>query len=213
MRDRGPAGPGEATESPREGEDFLHRWSRRKAEARQAPVAGDEASAHPAPEPGVDPEPPPLTDADMPSIESLSESSDMSPFFSPGVSEQLRRLALRKIFSLAVYNQRDGLDDYDDDYTHFEPLGDTVTADMRHQIELREAREAEERARRELAEADPENAPPDEPAAEEAEGEVPEHGAPSEASAATTGGEAPGDLPEGTTRSPRTGGGEERHDA
>lgn len=81
-----------------------------------------------------------LTDEDMPPIETLDEKSDLSPFFSPEVSAELRRLALRKIFHLPVYNIRDGLNDYDEDYTVFEPLGDVITADMRHMQEVAEKR-------------------------------------------------------------------------
>ena len=39
------------------------------------------------------------------------------------VSESLRRLALRKLFHGADFNIRDGLDDYDGDYTSFVKLG------------------------------------------------------------------------------------------
>ncbi len=97
-------------------------------------------------------EQPVLTDADMPDIESLDEDSDFSGFMSSGVSDELRNLALRKLFKAPVFNIRDGLDEYDEDYTYFEKLGDIVTCDMKHQIEmkeqkLREAQEAEDAAR------------------------------------------------------------------
>ncbi|MCH6566372.1 MAG: hypothetical protein IH811_10945, partial [Proteobacteria bacterium] len=46
-----------------------------------------------------------------------------------------------------------GLDEYDGDYTSFEKLGDIVTADMRHQMEL-EANKKLEREAREIAEAE-----------------------------------------------------------
>jgi len=72
-----------------------------------------------------------LTDADMPAVETLTSKSDLSDFFSSGVSATLRKAALRHVFHQPVYNIRDGLDDYDDDYTIFEPLGDTVTSDMK----------------------------------------------------------------------------------
>ena len=87
-----------------------------------------------------------LTDADMPSLDTLDESSDYSGFLSPGVSDRLRKRALRKLFATAVFNVRDGLDDYDEDFTWFEPLGDMVTSDMKHQAEVAERRrlEAEE---------------------------------------------------------------------
>jgi hypothetical protein len=130
------------------GEDFLQRWSRRKAHAREEMLhpatTADPAEAPPVADP--QPEPPPLTDADMPPVDSLTEDSDVSGFFSPGVSDKLRRIALRKIFSLSIYNVRDGLDDYDEDFTVFEPLGDTVTADMRHRQEREEQKRREQAA-------------------------------------------------------------------
>ncbi|MEZ5594545.1 MAG: DUF3306 domain-containing protein [Gammaproteobacteria bacterium] len=73
-----------------------------------------------------------LDDNDMPPLDSLGEKSDYRAFFAPKVSAELRRLALRKLFHSPKFNIRDGLDDFDDDYTYFEPLGDTVTADMKH---------------------------------------------------------------------------------
>ncbi len=99
-------------------------------------------------------EPVALTDADMPDIDTLSEDSDFSGFMSSGVSDELRNLALRKLFHAPVFNIRDGLDEYDEDYTSFEKLGDIVTCDMKHQIEMqeqkrREAQELEEQARAE----------------------------------------------------------------
>ncbi len=72
-----------------------------------------------------------LSDADMPALETLTDKSDVSAFFSKGVSAALRKAALRHVFRQPVYNVRDGLDDYDDDYTYFEPLGETITSDMK----------------------------------------------------------------------------------
>ena len=116
---------------------FLARWARRKQEAR-APTS--ESAAGPVPDPPA-PRPPPdpaarvLTDADMPPIESLTDADDWSPFMSPGVSDDLRGQALRRLFASPRFNVTDGLDSYSGDYTHYEPLGDTETADMRHQRE------------------------------------------------------------------------------
>ena len=157
--DRGRSDPSAALEQPRD-EDFLERWSRRKAQAREQslpPESDTEANAQPL-VPEAAPEAPPLTDADMPPIDSLTAESDISGFLSPGVSEKLRRMALRKVFSLPLYNVRDGLDDYDDDFTVFEPLGDTVTADMRHrrerEAEMQREREALERQQVEAEETE-----------------------------------------------------------
>ena len=107
----------------------------------------------------IDAQEPLLTDADMPALETLDAKSDLSDFFNKGVSATLRRAALRHVFSLPVYNVRDGLNDYDDDYTKFEPLGDTVTSDMKWHKERkeREAAEAEEERKRLAEEAEAES--------------------------------------------------------
>ncbi len=133
---------------------FVGRWSRRKLQDKEA-VAGPEIALPPLPgeaeESALQPTMPPvledrqvledeqvpvdqpvaLTDADMPPLESLDANSDYSPFFSEGVSKQLRNLALKKLFFSGKFASRDGLDDYDDDFTRFEPLGDTITSDMK----------------------------------------------------------------------------------
>lgn len=131
-----------------EAEAFLDRWSRRKQEARaqeQAvpeaePAAGaalDAAPAAPSSDvpPQQEPEPRVLTDEDMPPIESLTDDGDYSGFLSAGVSELLRRQALKRLFSSPKFNVTDGLDDFAEDYTQFAPLGDVVTADMKHRME------------------------------------------------------------------------------
>ena len=101
-------------------------------------------------------EPVALTDADMPDIDTLGEDSDFTGFMSPGVSDKLRNLALRKLFHAPVFNIRDGLDEYDEDYTTFEKLGDIVTCDMKHQIEVQERKRLEALEREEQARAEAE---------------------------------------------------------
>ncbi|MGI9333138.1 MAG: DUF3306 domain-containing protein [Gammaproteobacteria bacterium] len=160
-------GAADARDGSREPEGFLDRWARRKRAAalgQGAPEYEQEALApepgtsagNPSATPGGGPNPPHaeapavLTDADMPPIETLDEHSDYSGFFSPKVSEALRKTALRKLFRSSVFNVRDGLDDYDDDFRTFAPLGDMVTSDMRYSAEvearLKAASEAEEPA-------------------------------------------------------------------
>lgn len=73
----------------------------------------------------------PLTDEDMPPLESLSEKSDFSQFLSSGVSDELRNLALRKLFNLPQFNVRDGLNDYDEDFSKIPVLAQEVAAKMR----------------------------------------------------------------------------------
>lgn len=127
-----------------DGEGFLRRWSRRKREARLEELSA-EPPATAASEPrAADREPAPpapvLTDADMPPIESLTADSDFSGFMSPGVSEALRRQALRVLFRSPGVNTRCPLDSEYYDCANLTPLGATVTHEMREQME-REAKE------------------------------------------------------------------------
>lgn len=131
---------------------FVSRWSRLKHEAEEnagSAVAEDSTSDNAAADnsdlelkqessAGI------LTDDDMPDIESLTPDSDYADFLSPGVSEELQKLALRKLFLSEVFNIRDGLDEYDGDYTQFEKLGGVVTCDMQHQLELEAQRKAQQ---------------------------------------------------------------------
>jgi Protein of unknown function (DUF3306) len=145
----------EPQESVATQEGFLRRWSERKARVR----AREKVPA--SSEPPVSEVPPPaqantpaqsLTDADMPPIDTLDEKSDYKGFLSPEVSENLRRLALRKLFHLPAFNVRDGLDDYDEDFRTFEPLGNIVTAHERHQLELKQQEDQERLAQEKAAE-------------------------------------------------------------
>jgi hypothetical protein len=138
-------------------EPFLRRWSKRKLDTASATQqSADVATASmPAPvqlpsdvrtenrEPAQSPRE--LTDEDMPPLDSLDEDSDYSGFFSPKVSEPLRRLALRKLFHFQQFNITDGLNDYDGDYTNFEKLGGIVTHEMKRLLE-REAKLIQEKA-------------------------------------------------------------------
>ena len=147
-----------AVQAPQEGDEgFLSRWSRLKSQAKVEEVeavaqeyAEAEAQAPAAVEEVYQP-----TDEDMPPLETLDESSDYSGFMSPRVSEELRRLALRKLFQTPSFHVRDGLDDYDDDFTRFTPLGDTITSDMRFQQEMEalKQRAAEEQVQNSPGEA------------------------------------------------------------
>ena len=170
-------------------ESVLSRWSRRKLEADQlapaleesVPPGAEAGLAMPAVEEVDAVEKPVLTDADMPDVESLNEDSDFSGFMSSGVSDELRNLALRKLFKAPVFNIRDGLDEYDEDYTYFEKLGDIVTCDMKHQIEMQEqklreaqAAEAEAAEHDEIAEIEDDDMDAIESSEDEVEAELAE---------------------------------------
>jgi hypothetical protein len=78
----------------------------------------------------------------------------MRGFFSPKVSQAVKKAALRKFFHNPAFNVVDGLDDYDDDFRSFAALGDIVTSDMRGQMD----REAE-RVRKSMARDEPPGEP------------------------------------------------------
>ena len=184
---------------------LIHRWSKRKSEntketadARQ-PVADSESCDLPTAERDEsinalqDENEAATEQTETPSLNSLTADSDYSAFLSPEVDAGLRKLALRKLFKAPFYNIRDGLNEYDDDFTTFQELGDIITSDMKFHAERKEqeARDAElERMRNQetedaerqaetatseeldegdLAEVDPEN--PEKAAAEGSEDE------------------------------------------
>jgi hypothetical protein len=129
-------------------DDFLTRWSERKTMARQGvelPEPEEDAGVAPpvdsepdddAGEAAADGESAAAEPVELPPIESLDENSDYSPFLASGVSPDVRRDALRKLFHSPKFNVRDGLDDYDLDFTNPEPLGDIITAEMRHRMQV-----------------------------------------------------------------------------
>ncbi len=90
-----------------------------------------------------------LTDADMPPIESLDQDSDYRPFMSPGVSQALRRHALRRLFHSGPFNERCPLESEYYDCHGYEPLGSTITHEMREEME-RAAAALKEQARQAL---------------------------------------------------------------
>ncbi|KDE39071.1 hypothetical protein ADINL_2200 [Nitrincola lacisaponensis] len=89
-----------------------------------------------------------LTDLDMPDLSTIHAGSDMSMFFSSGVSAELRRQALRKFFHQPEFNVRDSLDDYALDYSNPDKLvlkvGDKVRGWAQQQMEdaMQQARDA-----------------------------------------------------------------------
>jgi hypothetical protein len=138
--------PGEEDKS---GSGFLRRWAKRKAQVaapevgKPVELAGPDVTAT-VPDAATEAAAPVLTDADMPPIESLGDDSDYSPFFSPGVSEELRQAALRKLFRSASFNELCPLEGEFHDCRGYEPLGSIVTHEMKAQLE----REATELANR-----------------------------------------------------------------
>lgn len=146
-------------------ESFLERWSRRKLQGREQAIPETELSP-PALENPLSQAAGPAPDADLPPIDSLGEHSDYRGFLSPRVSQELRTLALRKLFHLPRYQTRCILNEYEGNFNDFRPLGGVVTHEMRRLLELE--------AQRRLAEAVTEGPPADsDPPSETPPGEEP----------------------------------------
>lgn len=116
---------------------FFGRWSRlkqvdREAKADQPDVAmEEEAEAVAVPAPAEDPEQEPAPAEpgveDLPDIETLTRDSDYTAFMREGVPEDLRNLALRKLWrSDPVFANLDGLNDYDEDFRMVSTAGEVM---------------------------------------------------------------------------------------
>ena len=95
-----------------EKEPFLARWSRLKREA-PAPEKKDESPA-----------------AAVPPVETLTPESDFTAFMGPKVKDELRRLALKKLFSDPHFNIPDPYEAYSGDWTVGEPISEELLATL-----------------------------------------------------------------------------------
>ena len=145
-------------------DSIIHRWSKRKQLDREAaqekPDQSELQQKVPTESETAESDPVEQEKVELPDIDSLDDDSDYSAFLSPEVDEALRKVALRKLFRAPFFNQLDGLNDYDEDFTTFEALGDIVTSDMKFHEERKKA-EAAAKAEAEAEEAPlPEEQPP-----------------------------------------------------
>ena len=103
-----------------EDEGVLKRWHRRKTAAREEPAIEAQEAPEDLPV-ATDAEQAPAEEApppDLPDIDTLDADSDFSVFMAEGVPEDIRRLALRKLWRLdPVLANVDGLVDYGEDFT------------------------------------------------------------------------------------------------
>src|SRR5437870_5718730 len=94
-----------------EKEAFLSRWSRMK---REQPAEKKDDAPAPA----------------LPPLESLTPESDFAGFMHPKVKEELRRLALKKLFSDPHFNLPDPFEAYSGDWTGGEPIPPALMATL-----------------------------------------------------------------------------------
>lgn len=133
--------------------EFLSRWSRLKQQARERPPAAPQAAV-----PAIDPKAPP---PELPPLDKLTIDSDFRGFFHPKVDENLRRMALKKLFSDPHFNLMDGLDVYIDDYSKPDPLPAAMLAQLKHAQKIFAwAKETKEETEAKRAEASAENVAP-----------------------------------------------------
>ncbi|WP_142847426.1 DUF3306 domain-containing protein [Telmatospirillum sp. J64-1] len=158
---------------------FLRRWSRLKSEAEApapAPQEAPEAEALPtvqteapaAEEGSAEPE---FRIEDLPPVESLTAESDFSVFMQQGVPDDLRRLALRKLWaSDPSWAVPDPLDLHNLDYTT--PAAGIVASAWR--VGQGYAEEALEKMDEESSDSAPQHAAPQPEEAADPEGETPD---------------------------------------
>ena len=111
---------------------LLSRWSGRKAQTRAGAELEAPAAVHVLPLPPVAPLPtvearseaPPAPPAPtLDDVAALVKDSDYTRFVAPGVDENVKRAALKKLFfSDPHFNVMDGLDVYIDDYGKPDPI-------------------------------------------------------------------------------------------
>lgn len=102
-----------------ENEAFLSRWSRLKREAPERENALEEkkeADAKPAPA--------------LPPVETLTPDSDFAGFMNPKVKEELRRMALKKLFSAPHFSTPDPFEPFSGDWTVGEPIAQELLAKL-----------------------------------------------------------------------------------
>ena len=111
----------------------LRRWSQRKHDAARE-ASAPAAVPSPAPSPAAiapaavpaattgSPALPVEQAPPLPPVESLTIDSDFGPFMQPKVAEDVKRAALKKLFSDPQFNVMDGLDIYVGDYTQPDPM-------------------------------------------------------------------------------------------
>ncbi len=108
---------------------FLSRWSKRKLDQ-------DSNAEQPSLTPAVEE---PAETAEQPDQITDTETKQEKPLWQrDDVDEDTRKSALRALFRKPEFNVRDGLNEYDDDFTKFASLGNIVTHEMKRMLKLAE---------------------------------------------------------------------------
>ena len=128
-------------------ETFLSRWSRRKAQKQSGEALAPAAEpVEPQPivaenEPGLPLAPveaevaapaaaPPEPLPTLEDVAALTRESSYARFVAPGVDENVKRAAMKKLFADPQFNLMDGLDTYIDDYGKPDPIPQAMLRQM-----------------------------------------------------------------------------------
>lgn len=122
-------------------EDFFSRWSKKNEEARKAEAdaaqAGPQTASPASPAgPGEPSDPYAGRTPTQEDLDQLTPQSDFSAFMKQGVDEDVKRSALKKLFSDPHFNIMDGLDIYIDDYGKPDPIPPEMLAMLVHAKDL-----------------------------------------------------------------------------
>ena len=105
---------------------FLRRWSQRKSKNRVVKNSGDENPIE-------------NCDKDLHSMRNkviaADEFLDGEADGQQGVADALGSFALRQLFRNPEFSASDGLNEYDDDFSNFVPLGDLVPQEMKTKLD------------------------------------------------------------------------------
>lgn len=122
-------------------DNFFARWSRHNTGHRDNPAETNSSEREPNTAVAPASTPLPVSEAERPiptqlDVDKLTHESDFSVFMGKGVDEQVKRGAMKKLFSDPQFNVMDGLDIYIDDYTKFEAMTPSVLASLNHVKDL-----------------------------------------------------------------------------
>lgn len=122
---------------------FLNRWSQRKLERTSGQQDEEQLTndpeliledSHPQAVQVEDSTPAVDTESDPSSKVENTEEMSIASLLVSEASESVKKAALRKLFLSEEFNVRDGLDDYDDDYSNLKSLSEGVADTLRDWI-------------------------------------------------------------------------------
>jgi hypothetical protein len=110
-------------------DSFFARWSKHKNETAPAVAS---APAEPARAECCEQAPQPSLPPTAEDVAALTPQSDYTRFLAEGVDENVKRSALKKLFTDPHFNVMDGLDIYIGDYNKFDPIPPEMLAALNH---------------------------------------------------------------------------------